>query len=158
MVFSAGAFCFYFDAQLIHVAEGALDVDCAALYRACQLAQASEEGLIHPPLARGSGLIQLGGGVEVGLTVALLDSWQLLFPAGDYVARVGGGNLVGGPGGDPIAYSPGVQVLLIQSAAATVVNVNGGMAIEQALDRYGAAKAADLAPIRRNTDLIPAAL
>jgi hypothetical protein len=50
-----------------------------------------------------------------------LGSWQLRFPAGNYIARIAGGNLVGGPGGDPIAYTAGVQALLIQSAASTVV-------------------------------------
>jgi len=55
-----------------------------------------------------------------------LGSWQLRFPSGNYVARVAGGNLVGGPSGDPIAYTAGVQTLLIQSAASTVVTTGGG--------------------------------
>jgi hypothetical protein len=54
-----------------------------------------------------------------------LGAWQLRFPAGNYIARVAGGNLVGGPGGDPIAYTPGVQALLIQSAASTIVATGG---------------------------------
>jgi hypothetical protein len=54
-----------------------------------------------------------------------LGAWQLRFPAGNYIARVAGGNLVGGPGGDPIAYTPGVQALLIQSAASTIVTTGG---------------------------------
>ncbi len=35
-------------------------------------------------------------------------------------------SFVGGPGGDPIAYTAEVQVLLIQSAASTVVLSGGG--------------------------------
>jgi hypothetical protein len=84
------------------------------------------EGIIYERVGKGSGLNSLGPGVQVGITVELLGSWQIRFPAlGDYSARIAGGNLIGGPGGDPIAYTPGVQVLLIQSAASTVVNING---------------------------------
>jgi hypothetical protein len=53
--------------------------------------------------------------------------WQLRFAPGNYVARIAGGNLIGGPGGDPVAYSAGVQTLLIQSAAATVVTAGGSV-------------------------------
>ena len=65
--------------------------------------------------------------MQVGITVELLGSWQLLFQPGSYIARVAGGNLIGGPGGDPIAYSEGVQTLLIQSAASTVVTTSGSI-------------------------------
>ena len=158
MSFTTGSYTFNFSSSIIDVAEGVSDVDCADLYLACKLSQASEEGVIYERIAAGSGLVSLGPGVEVGLTVELLGAWQLRFAPGNYVARVAGGNLVGGPGGDPIAYSAGVQTLLIQSAASTVVTADGGAGITQALTAYGAARASDLTPIRRNTDLIPAAL
>jgi hypothetical protein len=90
-------------------------------------AQASEEGIIYDRIGRGSGLNNLGPGVQVGLTVEVLGAWQLRFPAGDYVARIAGGNFIGGPGGDPIAYTAGVQTLLIQSAASTVVTAGGSV-------------------------------
>lgn len=119
-------FTFDFAASVIDVDVGVSSVEVDSLYDAVKLAQASEEGILYGQIAAGSGLADLGGGVQVGLTVELLGSWQLRFAAGAYIARVAAGNLVGGPSGDPIAYSAGVQVLLIQSAAATVVNVDGG--------------------------------
>lgn len=125
MPFYSAPYTFEFDEQCIEVDAGYRDVDCITLYTAIKLAQASEEGILYGRIAIGSGLTALGEGVQVGLTVELLDGWQLCFPAGNYIARVGGGNLVGGPGGDPIAYSAGVQTLLIQSAAATVVLSSG---------------------------------
>jgi hypothetical protein len=158
MSFASGSYTFDFDTSIIDVADGVSDVDCGDLYLACKIAQASEEGIIYGRIASGSGLVSLGQGVQVGLTVELLGAWQLRFAAGNYVARVAGGNLVGGPDGDPIAYSAGVQTLLIQSAASTVVTADGGAGIEQALTSYGVARGTDLTPIRRNTDLIPAAL
>lgn len=131
MPFISAPYTFDFASSIIDVDSGISDVDCVDLYLACKLAQASEEGIIHERIAAGSGLVGLGGGVAVGLTVALLGDWQLRFASGNYVARVAGGNLVGGPGGDPIAYSPGVQTLLIQSAASTVV-ATGGSALTPA--------------------------
>lgn len=127
MTYYAAPFTFDFATSKIEVDVGATDVDCAALYAAIKAAQASEEGIIYEQVARGSGLNILGPGVQVGLTVELLGSWQLRFSAGNYVARIAGGNFIGGPGGDPIAYTAGVQPLLIQSAASTVVTTGGNV-------------------------------
>jgi hypothetical protein len=125
MAYYIAPFTFNFQTSFIEVDSGAIDVDCGTLYSAIKLAQASEEGILYARIAAGSGLSILGPGVQVGLTVELLGAWQLRFPAGNYIARVAGGNLVGGPGGDPIAYTPGVQALLIQSAASTIVTTGG---------------------------------
>jgi hypothetical protein len=120
-------FTFRFATNLIEVDVGSTDIDCATFYSAIKLAQASEVGIIYDKIGEGSGLTTLGPGVQVGITVELLGNWQLKFPAGNYVARIAGGNLVGGPGGDPIAYTAGVQTLLIQSANATVVTTSGSI-------------------------------
>lgn len=118
-------YTFNFSNSLIVVDSGSTDVDCIGLYNAIKLAQASEEGIIYDRIGKGSGLDSLGPGVQVGITVELLGSWQLYFPSGNYIARVAGGNLIGGPSDDPIAYTAGVQTLLIQSAASTVVTSDG---------------------------------
>lgn len=127
MPYYVAPFTFNFSTSLVAVDNGVTDVDCSTLYDACKLAQASEEGIIYDRIAKGSGLDTLGPGVQVGITVELLGSWQLSFTAGNYVARVAGGNLIGGPSGDPIAYSAGVQALLIQSANATIVTATGSI-------------------------------
>ena len=126
MPYYSAPFTFNFQTTLVEVDSGVVDVDCNVLYDAIKLAQWSEEGIIYDRIGKGSGLNDLGPGVQVGITVELLGSWQLKFPAGNYVARIAGGNLVGGPGDDPVAYSAGVQALLIQSANATVVTTGGG--------------------------------
>lgn len=126
MSYYVAPFTFNFSTSLVAVDTGVTDVDCSTLYDAIKLAQASEEGIIYDRIGKGSGLDTLGPGVQVGITVELLGSWQLSFTAGNYVVRVAGGNLIGGPSGDPIAYSAGVQALLIQSANATVVTTGGG--------------------------------
>jgi len=126
MPYYSAPFTFNFQTTLVEVDAGVVDVDCNVLYDAIKLAQWSEEGIIYDRIGQGSGLNDLGPGVQVGITVELLGAWQLKFPAGNYVARIAGGNLVGGPGDDPIAYSAGVQALLIQSANATVVTTGGG--------------------------------
>lgn len=128
MAYYSAPFTFDFDQSVIDADPGTLDVDCGFLYEAIKTAQASEEGILYEQIGKGSGLSELGPGVQVGLTVELLGPWQLRFAEGNYVARVAGGNLIGGPGGDPIAYSAGVQTLLIQSAASTVVTEGGNVA------------------------------
>lgn len=125
MAFYSAPFTFDFASSIIQVDDGVVDVDVLDLYAATRDARASEEGILYDAIATGSGLVSLGDGVAVGLTVNLMGNWQTRFAPGSYIAKVTNGNLVGGPGGDPIAYSAGVQVLLIQSAAATVVTVSG---------------------------------
>jgi len=127
MPYYSAPFTFNFQTTLVEVDAGVVDVDCNVLYDAIKLAQWSEEGIIYDRIGKGSGLNDLGPGVQVGITVELLGAWQLKFPASNYVARVAGGNLIGGPSGDPIAYSAGVQALLIQSANATVVTASGSI-------------------------------
>jgi hypothetical protein len=127
MAYYAAPFTFDFVTSRIDVDVGVADVDCATLYAAVKAAQASEEGIIYDRIGKGAGLSILGPGVQVGLTVEVLGAWQLRFPTGNYVARVAGGNFIGGPGGDPIAYTAGVQTLLIQFAASTVVTAGGSV-------------------------------
>jgi hypothetical protein len=127
MTYYVSPFTFDFATSKIDVDVGSVNIDCILLYDAIKEAQATEEGIIYGRIGSGSGLNVLGPGVQVGITVELLGSWQLRFPAGNYVARVSGGNLIGGPSGDPIAYTAGVQTLLIQSAASTVVTEGGSV-------------------------------
>ena len=134
MSYYSAPFTFNFTTSIIDVDVGVTDVDCSTFYSAIKLAQASEEGIIYDRIGKGSGLDTLGPGVQVGLTVELLGAWQLRFPAGNYIARVAGGNLIGGPGGDPIAYTAGVQTLLIQSAASTVVQGGSGSGLTPTQD------------------------
>lgn len=150
---------FNFDIKHIEVDDGIIAVDCSNLYTAIKLAQMCEEGIIYDPIGKGSGLNDLGGGVKVGLTVELLGDWQLHFASGNYIAKVSGGNLIGGPGGDPIAYSAGVQTLLIQSAASTVVSSSGGGGDAPTVDEIAAKLERTGGPIDltlSNTNLIPA--
>lgn len=102
-------------------------VDCLDLYDSIANEQASERGIAFSKIGSVSGGESLGAGVAVGITVNLLSPWQIKFYTGNYIATVQGGNLVGGLGGDPVAYSAGVQVLLIQSAASTVVTAGGSI-------------------------------
>jgi hypothetical protein len=127
MTYYVSPFTFDFATSKIDVDVGSVNIDCILLYDAIKEAQATEEGILYERIGSGSGLNVLGPGVQVGITVELLGSWQLQFPAGNYVARVSGGNLVGGPSGDPIAYTAGVQTLLIQSAASTIVTEGGSV-------------------------------
>lgn len=107
-----------------------------------RLAEATEQGITYGQIASASGKESLGGEVAVGVTVQLLDDWQVVFPAGNYIATISGGNLVGGLLGNPVAYVAGVQILNIQSAASTVVSTSTGVSTsDRALLETAAAKA-----------------
>jgi hypothetical protein len=147
MPYYTAPFTFDFGASIIDVDIGTSDVDCLDIYDAIKKAQASEEGIIYERIGKGSGLNVLGPGVQVGLTVELLGAWQLRFPAGNYVARISGGNFIGGPGGDPIAYTAGVQTLLIQSAASTIVTTSGSIPTA-AQNAAAVLAAAEITPIQ----------
>ena len=55
MPFTFAPFTFDFATSLIDVASSTFDVDCGELYKACKLAQASEEGITYERIAKGSG-------------------------------------------------------------------------------------------------------
>jgi hypothetical protein len=119
-----GPFWFHFESSCIVVDApsgrfGELTV--LQVYEACQRAQASEAGIQYGKIASASGLTALTDDVQVALTVELLGLWHLCFSDGLYQMRVTGGNLTGGPGG-PFAFTPSVQVVLVQAASAMVID------------------------------------
>jgi len=119
------AYQFDFDSRLIYITSPQTEVVIQDLIDEIRANEASQTGITYDKIANASGKESLGGQVNVGITVQLLD-WQIKFWEGNYIASITGGNLTGGVSGDPVAYSAGVQVLLIQSAASTVVQVSTG--------------------------------
>ena len=169
MSYYSAPFTFDFDANLIDVDSGVVSLDCDQLYRAIKLAQASEAGVVYPRIAAGAGLNMLGPGVRTALTLELIAPWRLRFPPGAYSVTISGGNLIGGPNGDPLADCPGVTIILIQSAAATIISSGSSAPVAEEIaeaiwratldtqtgdDTAGAA----LKRTHDNTSLIPALL
>ena len=112
--------------HLINITSPQNTLSCQELINAIREEEASSTGIVYPQIATASGKEDLGAGVTVGMTVNLISPWQVKFWAGNYIAKIAGGNLVGGLSGDPVAYSAGVQVLLVQSAASTIVTQSTG--------------------------------
>lgn len=122
----AVAITFDHSQYLINITSPQDTLTCQDLINAIREEEASASGIRYPQIAKASGKEELGAGVDVGITVELVSPWQVKFWAGNYIAKIAGGNLVGGLGGDPVAYSAGVQVLLVMSAASTTVTVSTG--------------------------------
>jgi len=120
--------------QLISIPAGITTVVMQDLINDIRDIEYTTQGITYGSIATASGKEPLGNDIYIGITVELLDNWQIYFYPGQYIVTVGGGNLVGGPGGDPIAYSPGVQVLLLQSAASTVVLQSTGSGLSTTQD------------------------
>lgn len=81
-------------------------------------------GMAYSKIADASGKDDLGGGVYTAITVRLLDNWRIRFQArpGPETVQcfIVGGNLVGGPGGNPIAPSAYTQVIQQSSASGVI--------------------------------------
>lgn len=127
-------YAYDFDQKIITVAEMQSPLLVIDLLSDIRSAEASAQGITYGSIAAASGKESLGSGVSVGVTVNLLDDWQIRFAAGNYIAKISGGNLVGGLAGDPVAYSAGVQVLLIQSASSTIVTTSTGSGLSAQQD------------------------
>jgi len=131
------AFVYDFVQKYIYVPVDSVDVDVQTLLNDIRTTESSEVGILYPPIASASGKENLGGGVAIGITLNLL-GWQLKFPdapIGGYTAKIYGGNLVGGVDGDTVAYSDGVQIMVIQSAASTIVTQNTGSGLSEEQDQ-----------------------
>lgn len=120
------AIVFDHELNLINITSPQNTLACQDLINAIREEEASQTGIAYSQIAYASGKEELGGGAYVGITVNLIAPWQIKFWVGNYIAKIAGGNLVGGLNGDPVAYSAGVQVLLIQSAASTIVTTSTG--------------------------------
>lgn len=116
------ALTFNFYTQFIDVEAPQVIVEVQDLINAIRAAEMSDIGMVHEKIADGSGKDALGANVFTGITVYLYPNWQIKFWTGNYIAQIRGGNLVGGAGGSPVAYTPGVNVQLIQSASSTLLN------------------------------------
>jgi hypothetical protein len=104
------------------------DTTLTMQYLINQIRDTEEElvpGMSYNKIADASGKEDLGGGIYTAITVKLLDSWRIRFEArtgdeGTIQCTISGGNLVGGPGGNPVAPSAYTQVLNLSSAAGTI--------------------------------------
>lgn len=115
-----------FQAARIRVSSDQAALDVGALYGAIKDAQDSEEGVMHAPIASGAGRFELGGGRTSGLVVRLNAPWQVEF-LGAGQRTVDGGTLVGGALGQPVATTPGTQVVLNRPADAFGVATSGSV-------------------------------
>jgi hypothetical protein len=124
-------YLFDFEAQIIHITNPQVIVEIQELITEIRIAEFTNLGMAYPKIADASGKAYLGGGVTTGITVYLYPNWQLKFWEGTYTASITGGNLIGGPGDNPIAYTNGVQVILVQSASSTIVHGGTVLTVEE---------------------------
>lgn len=113
-----------FASSRIRISSDQTSLDVGALYSAIKDAQDSEQGVMYVPIASGAGRFDLGGGRTSGLVVRLNAPWQVEF-LGSGQRTVDGGTLVGGAGGQPVASTPGTQVILNRPADAFGVATSG---------------------------------
>lgn len=123
------------------------DISLDIQYLINQIRDAEDElnpGLNYSQIAESAGKFDLGGGVFTAITVKLLDNWRIRFEArgGPTTVQctITNGNLVGGPGGNPIAPSAFTQVVQLSSASgviATPTTSNENVNIKYLLSSMG---------------------
>lgn len=121
------ALAFDFDNKIIYVPPGQTILDCYTTLRELRDAELSTEGMQHLDIASSEGFKSLvtddnGDESTTGLTIEF-NGWQIKFPDGSGKVFIKGGNMIGGVDGDIIAYAEGVQVINIQSQAATAMRM-----------------------------------
>ncbi len=125
------AYIFDFTAQIIDITSPQVEVIIQDLLNEIRDAEYSVLGMVYPKIANATGKDDLGGGVATGITLTLEPNWQLRFWSGSYTASITGGNLVGGLAGNPVAFTAGVQIRLVQSAASTLIAGGSALTAEE---------------------------
>lgn len=107
--------------------------------------EASERGIAYDQILDASGKETLKTGVTTGITAALRSTWAINFEAGSYQATIDGGNLADAL--DRVVNTGSPQVLVLSSAAATIVSGDGGSAPSASTVAAAVLAAAQVAPI-----------
>jgi hypothetical protein len=140
----------------VHVDSPQVDVVIQDLLNDIRTAEATEQGITHMIICDGTGKASLGGGVEVGITLKLIDPWQLEFYAGDYRATISGGNLVTDRAdGNVIKWivnGPQIEILRAASATIATVSTGSGLSTEEHNKLYATATQTQAAAIQAKTD------
>lgn len=126
------------------------------LVNAAREEEASERGIAYDPIITASGKETLKSGVTTGITAALLGTWAISFEAGAYQATIDGGNLADALARVVNTGSP--QVLVLASAAATIVSGDGGSAPSAATVAAAVLAAAQATPIHTDMKRINGAI
>lgn len=124
----SGNIMFNFSTQIISCENTIVTLEIQELVDACREAEYSFIGIAFPKICNASGkdYLDVDNGVQVGITIVLLDEWVVYTEKNTGVFKVIGGNLVQVSGGDPFAPNPLVTYVNIQSAASTVVSISSG--------------------------------
>ena len=129
-----GDITFDFTTQIISCENTIDTLSIQELVDGCREAEYSAEGIAFPKICNASGkdYLDVDNGVQVGITIVLLDGWVVYTERNTGVFKVTGGNLVQVSGGDPFEPNPLVTYVNIQSAASTVVSVSSGSGLSTA--------------------------
>jgi hypothetical protein len=124
----AGTYTFNFSTQIISCQNTIDNVTIQELTNACREAENSTTGIAFPKICNASGkdYLDVNIGVQLSITIVLLDGWLIYSTKSSGVFKVYGGNLVQVSGGDPFLPNPLVTEVNILSAAGTVVTVSSG--------------------------------
>lgn len=119
------ALLFDFNTKIITVPAPDTSLELQFLLNSIRYAEETlNPGIQYSKIADAFGKQDLGGGVQVGITVVLLDGWRVAFEArsgpNTISVTISGGNFVGEAGANPVAPTAFTQVTIAQSTSATI--------------------------------------
>lgn len=118
--------------QRIVITSPTTAVTIQQLLDAIRAEEQSVRGMAFDKIANASGKEALSGSVSTGITLVLLDNWQIEPYAGNYTLTINGGNLVQGTTSDPVAYVVGgPQVELTLAVSAAIVTSGSGLSSDE---------------------------
>ena len=114
-------------AKLMTVEAPAVEITIQELHNLCVEFEDELDNLSTDIIVSSAGKEPLGGGVSVGITLTLINDWQLAFearPGPAYIqCKVSGGNLVGSHVNGPVYPTAFTQVLITASSSATTADL-----------------------------------
>jgi len=129
-----GNLVFDFINQIIYCSDTIDSLEIQELVDGSREAEYSETGIGFGKICNAGGkeYLDVDNGVQVGITIVLLDNWVILTEKDTGVFKVLGGNLVQVGGGNPFAENTAITYVNIQSAASTIVSVSSGSGLSTA--------------------------
>lgn len=123
---------FYWDNQEIYADTFIDDITAQELLDAIREVEDSPRGILHGKIADAAGKEDLGGGIAVGITLTLLESWVIYSEKSSGFFTVKDGNIIRHDATTPFKANGSItyQQILIQGA--TIVTVNSGSGLSTA--------------------------
>lgn len=124
---------FYWTDQEIYVDNTMDDISAQELIDGIRTVEDSTRGILHGKIANATGKDDLGGGISVGITLTLQESWVLYSEKSSGFFTIKNGNILRHDATTPFKANTSItyQQILVQGATIVTVNSGSGLSAEE---------------------------